>query len=425
MWKRNRHFKKQVKTAHYLIGLGWKVYNYRRDILTPQQGEALVKAIETVKEHLTKVADAERAKELEAANAHLQNELKQCGGTLYPRTFLAENVEMLLVAAILAIGIRTFFLQPFKIPTNSMYPTYNGMTSEIFTPEHPRPGPVVGALRKVGLWAQSYQLKAPADGELKLPVRISRNEAGIIGQLAFQPVPGRTLGIAPTTRFRYTFQVGDQFVSLEVPQDFALDSTLIKTLFPEYTNLGDLLSDSYQEGRLQQQANGNYWLLATGKYFEKGQDLLDFDLLTGDMLFVDRCSYHFRPPKVGEPIVFRTGEIPNVGTDKYYIKRLAALDGDTLEIREPVLYRNGQPITGADAFTQNAQQAGDYAGYENRGRLAEGLSDTIPEGYGYALGDNSPSSSDSRIWGYVPQESMLGRALFIYYPFSHRWGAAQ
>ena len=58
--------------------------------------------------------------------------LRRTGGAIYPKSSLVENVEFFLVAAIVILGIRTYFLQPFKIPTNSMWPTYNGMTPEAF-----------------------------------------------------------------------------------------------------------------------------------------------------------------------------------------------------------------------------------------------------------------------------------------------------
>ena len=49
--------------------------------------------------------------------------MRRTGGAIYPKTALIENVEFFLVAAIVILGIRTYFVQPFKIPTNSMWPT--------------------------------------------------------------------------------------------------------------------------------------------------------------------------------------------------------------------------------------------------------------------------------------------------------------
>ena len=57
---------------------------------------------------------------------------KKSGGNYYHKKNWVENVEMLLVAAIVILGIRSFFVQPFIIPTNSMYPSFYGMTPHIY-----------------------------------------------------------------------------------------------------------------------------------------------------------------------------------------------------------------------------------------------------------------------------------------------------
>ncbi len=82
-------------------------------------------------------------------------------------------------------------------------------------------------------------------------------------------------------------------------------------------------------------------------------------MVTGDQLFVDRFSYHFVKPKVGQGFVFFTGNIPGIASvmgEQYNIKRLVGVPGDTLQIKTPVLWRNGQPITGAAACAKNAQR---------------------------------------------------------------------
>ncbi|MDE2021212.1 MAG: signal peptidase I, partial [Patescibacteria group bacterium] len=162
--------------------------------------------------------------------------------------------------------------------------------------------------------------------------------------------------------------------------------------------------------------------LKLGRTVQAGEPVLSFDLLVGDMLFVDRFSYHFSKPKVGDGFVFHTRKIPAAGDDQYYIKRLVGLPGDTLEIRQPVLYRNGQPIKGAAAFEENARQADHYPGYRNEGLLDFGLTVTVPPESYFALGDNSPISKDGRYWGFVPAKEVVGKPLFIYYPLTKRWG---
>jgi signal peptidase I len=146
-------------------------------------------------------------------------------------------------------------------------------------------------------------------------------------------------------------------------------------------------------------------------------------------LFVDRMSYHFVRPSVGDGFVFNTKNIA-VDPDKphmeqYYIKRLVGLPGDTLEIKNFTLYRNGRPIEGAAAFAKNARRDGDYVGYRNLRGLAVGQTMTVPPDGFLALGDNSANSADGRYWGFVPAKDAVGRPLFIYFPFTRRWGPAR
>ena len=118
---------------------------------------------------------------------------------------------------------------------------------------------------------------------------------------------------------------------------------------------------------------------------------------------------------------------------KYYIKRLVGGPGDELEIREPILFNNGEPVEGAEAFVNNHEQMDEYDGYVNPAfdfrypmPLSSGNSYTVPEDSFFAMGDNSDNSQDSRYWGRVDKESVIGRAIFIYYPFTTgHWGLAK
>jgi signal peptidase I len=168
-----------------------------------------------------------------------------------------------------------------------------------------------------------------------------------------------------------------------------------------------------------------------GRTVKAGDSLLRFDLLTGDQLFVDRMSYHFVRPSPGQGFVFRTGNIAGIGQDQYYIKRLIGTPGDTLEIREPGIFRNGKPITGSEAFDANARRTGLYRGYFNgnpsvgANYLKAGEKLTVPPDGFFAMGDNSGNSQDGRYWGFVPLRDAIGRPLVIYYPFTKRWGPAR
>ena len=160
-----------------------------------------------------------------------------------------------------------------------------------------------------------------------------------------------------------------------------------------------------------------------------GKPFLSFDVMTGDQLFVDRVSYHFFRPEVGQGFVFRTGNIPLIARDygdQYYIKRLVGRPGDVIEVKEPVLWRNGAPISGAKAFALNASREKKFRGYgyapESQAVLLQrGTMAKVPADKFLALGDNSGNSADGRYWGYVPAKDVVGKPLFIYFPFTARW----
>ncbi|HNX05618.1 MAG TPA: signal peptidase I, partial [Opitutales bacterium] len=135
-------------------------------------------------------------------------------------------------------------------------------------------------------------------------------------------------------------------------------------------------------------------------------------------------------------IVFRTDNIPGMSEGergKYYIKRLVGTAGDVLQVKTPVLQRNGAPITGAAAFDMNANKTGEYEGYLPSVPTPPGypslidLSEpyTVPAGTCIGMGDNSDESADSRVWGPMPESALVGRALVIYYPFTKHLGAAK
>ena len=148
---------------------------------------------------------------------------------------------------------------------------------------------------------------------------------------------------------------------------------------------------------------------------------------------MDRITYNFLPPKVGQGFVFKTENINSPEMEdlqgqqirQYYIKRLVGTPGDKLEVKAPVLWRNDQPISGADAFGFNARKEGKYPGYYAERQLAPGHIVNVPSHNYYAMGDNSPRSKDSRYWGYVPEKEVVGKPLFIYYPLTSRWGLAR
>jgi len=142
-------------------------------------------------------------------------------------------------------------------------------------------------------------------------------------------------------------------------------------------------------------------------------------LLVHDRLIVDKWTYGARVPFTktlrlpgigelhrGDIIVFKYPEDPS----KDYIKRLIAFAGEKVEIKNGDIYIDGEQVTKPD-IDQNY--------YYNRGTFgALGRIITVPEGHMFVLGDNSGSSADSRFWGFVPEENVIGKADLIFWPLN-------
>lgn len=439
--------KKMRRHAANWLEVADRVYKFRRDLLTAAQNQQLVAATGELKVRLNEKADASR---LKMAIEKLEGVLRDTGGRMYPTSSLIENVEFFLVAAIVILGLRAYFVQPFKIPTNSMWPSYYGMTHELFE-NGKEPGPVARVGRFLAFGATHFAAHSPADGDVFVPVvQWSNGELHI----PFDMVGGRNFLLFPATRREYVFLVNGAPARIQVPADFDLEQVLEDAFARSDQSLPVFLQEQLRSLRRQpessmmpiwvgsRRAEHRVTWVPVGKRATSGEAIVSFDIHTGDLLFVDRFTYNFFPPKVGQGFVFKTGnidELRRTDGDKYYIKRLVGGPGDKLELREPKfvrpggtssadpapqLLRNGEAITGSEAFAANAEKRGSYPGYVNAGLLSFGRVVEIPEDSYFALGDNSPRSQDSRFWGFVPDKDVVGKPLFIYYPLSRRWGVA-
>jgi len=112
----------------------------------------------------------------------------------------------------------------------------------------------------------------------------------------------------------------------------------------------------------------------------------------------------FRKPHRGDIIVF----VYPVDPTKDFIKRLIAVGGEDVEIKDGAIYINGKEVTDPRIRRTYYYNRGDYGG--------EGQVVHVPPGYVYVMGDNSGSSYDSRFWGFVPEASIIGKADFIFWP---------
>ncbi|MCF7686786.1 MAG: signal peptidase I [Cephaloticoccus sp.] len=427
--------RKMRANAIQWLELADKVWHYRRDCLSAAELTELQAQTQSLRRLVHEKADRMK---LKLAVESLEGNLRSLGGTHYPKSSLVENVEFFLVAAIVILGFRAFFIQPFKIPTNSMWPSYYGMTAENFPPEVKAPNLAGEAIRFLAFGAKRREITAARAGEVSADFFET-------GELAYTVKAGRTWLVLPTTVREYTFYVNGEPSHVTVPLDFhEVDRVMRETFFKTNEAFVDYLQRSqrdgieFKRGLLQTTAGSDHRTrvvrVPLNRTVQKGDILLRFDVLTGDQLFVDRMSYHFMAPSVGQGFVFRTGKIDSVymrdrntgrQIDQYYIKRLVGTPGDTLEIKDYTLFRNGQPITGAAAFANNAQRVDNYVGYRNELSLAAGQTMTVTADHFLALGDNSANSQDGRYWGFVPASEVVGRPIFIYYPFTRRWGPAR
>lgn len=379
-----------------------KLLNHQRDILSAQAIAAVETGVQDLKATLSSTSDkAALEKQMEKLEQVANKWLKP-----YPNAAWRENVEVLLVALTVAMAIRTFFLQPFKIPTGSMQPTLFGVTStpdmaRLFEsgPESKPPPPVIPTgWQRVRDWfggASYLHVVADSDGELKevnAPVRL----------LIFN--------------LWQTLVVGDKSYTIWFPPD-------------------------YGQAHLLERAG-----LRTGQFFHKGDDIVNVRIDTGDHLFVDRLSYNFRVPDRGEIIVFETRGIDRLPQDQFYIKRMVAMGGDRVQIGDDRhLVINGRRL---DASTPHFEKVysfdpkqppreSHYSGHVNekiartspdyRVMLAPLFLDAnavfnVQPQHFMVMGDNTMNSLDSRTWGDFPAGNVIGKSFFVYWPITERFG---
>jgi len=139
-------------------------------------------------------------------------------------------------------------------------------------------------------------------------------------------------------------------------------------------------------------------------------------LIEGDLILVNKFIYGAKVPFInyrfpalhnparGDVVVFIYPE----DKKKDFIKRLVGLPGETVEIKGGSIYINGKPALEPIFKQIYYNNLGDFG--------ARGQKITVPLNSYFVLGDNSASSKDSRFWGFVPKDNLLGKALIIYWP---------
>jgi signal peptidase I len=189
-------------------------------------------------------------------------------------------------------------------------------------------------------------------------------------------------------------------------------------------------------------------------------------LVVGDFILVNKFSYGIRlpiinkkvvdlgQPKRGDVMVFRYPDDPSLD----YIKRVVGTPGDRIEYKDKRLFVNGveqahTPLPdylNPERIHYSKQYLEKLGGVEHRIVIeddapaavpippqfpfrencnynSDGVSCTVPPGHYFMMGDNRDNSADSRVWGFVPDENIVGRAFFIWFNFSEpkRFGKFQ
>ena len=365
-----------IKHSHLLIRHAEKLIRYRRDLLNQA-------TIAEIGRQLEKVRAATKARDQRAAHEESErlDALLNAHTPPHRDAVWRENVEVILVAVVVAVGIRSYFIQPFKIPTGSMQPTLNGIIG------HPMRTPPPNIVKRVidFVWLGRNYINVVSGAENRV-IEIRERKV-----LFF---------------FTFTSIICDH------------------QTFNVYVPRANLLSDFRFDPR---------------RVYHRGEVMARGAVDTGDQVFVDKFSYNFVHPHRGDVFVFRTNGIFGIREDPeagapFYIKRLTGTPGDELRIDSPKLYVNAElPKSYGIRRVMAMKRA--YRGYSqgpekieiSSGVFVPGLSTpeatvVVPPRSYFAMGDNSYNSYDSRYWGPVPEANLVGRGLFVYWPFGYHWG---
>ncbi len=393
---------KWKKEALHLVKGAKKFVDYKRDLFKPER----VAEIDSRRaDLLAAIRSKDRAK-VDEASKQIRAVCENALPHEKPLGWLEENVEVMFVAIVIALGLRAYYLQPFRIPTGSMQPTLNG---------------IIGTPLKKDQWPNIAQ------------------------RLIEKVLRGRSYVYEVNDRDRQVVDLKDtQFMHFfSRSQMFFADSKPLRLPAPmnPLTDIG--------LGKAIAEVRANRGVLA------KGTVLCEGTLDSGDLVLVDKFTYHFRKPRRGEVFVFNTigiegtkksagakrGEITAQEDATHYIKRLAAVPGDTLSVVPPHIL-----IDGKIAREPGFEKVYDIPLHNQPGRKGYSLAnlagspyppllgkpgdsihikDQAPSGMREyaALGDNSGNSLDSRYWGTVKEFNLVGPALFSLWPITTgHWG---
>ncbi|MFW6359413.1 MAG: signal peptidase I [Chroococcales cyanobacterium] len=133
-------------------------------------------------------------------------------------------------------------------------------------------------------------------------------------------------------------------------------------------------------------------------------------LEVGDRLVVEKVSYYFHSPNPGDIVVFQPPkqlQIQGYDKDQAFIKRVIGKPGDTVSIHDRTVYINNVPLK---------------EGYIYQPPRYDLEAVQVPDGKLFVMGDNRNNSNDSHIWGFLPQQNVIGRAIFRFWPLNRLGG---
>ena len=175
--------------------------------------------------------------------------------------------------------------------------------------------------------------------------------------------------------------------------------------------------------------------------FEIPSSSMEKTLLIGDHVFVNRVQFAPRTPWIGPILPYRQikrGDVfvflSPVEPGLYVVKRVMGIPGDHIHLRDGVVYRNGEkleepyvihnPNDSYNPYRDNfpAVPPSEFNGVNPDWALTmpqhiQGEDIVVPENSYFGMGDNRDVSLDSRYWGFVPKENVIGRPMFIYWSF--------
>jgi signal peptidase I len=396
--------------AKHLAKGALKFVHYKRDLLKPDR----IAEIESRRADLLEAIKAGDRAKVDEASKQVRAVCENALPYEKPLGWLEENVEVMFVAIVIALGLRAYYLQPFRIPTGSMQPTLNGIIGKPL-PESEWPSFPQRMLEKV-LRGRSY-VKVVNDQDRHIAL-VNRGPGG---PLDFD---------IRDTQMMHFFSRGEMRFT---------DSKPLRLPAPR--------GPSYEAGLKTALQNAG----RNGGLLPKGTVICEGTIDSGDLVLVDKFSYHFRKPNRGEVFVFDTIGVRGIhersgdqAAGSHYIKRLCGVPGDNLSIQSPNLLVDGhiakepgiqRVIRGEGAYNINPNGYG-LAGPEMTpgktlsqylAKPADVLtlkSQARPGMREYAaLGDNTGNSLDSRYWGPVKEFNLVGPALFSLWPVTTgHWG---